>query len=543
MASQYPTAAKALGAVTAGAGAIGSAMGLSGEESTPLSPEDQARYDQTQAAMAEVNSPMNTGKNPRYKQPDFNPKGVGPRSQAAQMLQYEKANDTQDSSVARAFTDTDVPESDVSSFINQKLAASDAKAAAGEGDTTQKDIKDVAQSRLDRIKNLRGDYQGLYRELLGGDSEDAKMNALLLLSNAGFKFAGSKAPTAAMALSEAGSDVVKGFASIVAQQRERQLKVDTAALSQAITDVDSQDKYAQAVKLQMLKGDYELIKEEYKNGGTKLEDAGLGGRNAISRRTGSFEKFGIDPNDPAVTSAITSPYTLNPTDNPFVRNMGQAPTAVVTDKESRLKLGQALSAIDNNLNTIGQMKNTVANAYSPGTWVSNKVNNIFVPVSGGLLKPNFNTADAATKLRSGFTSVAKGSAAAQDTGRVAVQQQEWEQNNLAALQDPTAFFSNPEIAAITLNSLEATQRNARQSILTQLGYEKNNYVMDTPNIGTKNDPFVIPTDKDSQQSMFTFLGSTIGKTTNPNALIYLKMPNGNVNAFKPAQLQGLMGTK
>ena len=285
------------------------------------------------------------------------------------------------------------------------------------------------------------------------------------------------------------------------------------------------------------------IEEEYKNGGSKVEDAGLGGRNAISKRNGSFMGFGIDPKDPAVTSAITSPYTLNPTDNPFVRNLGQAPTAVVTDKETRLKLGQALASIDNNLNTIGQMKNTVANAYSPGTWVSNKVNNIFVPVSGGLIKPNFDTADAVTKLRSGFTSVAKGSAAAQDTGRVAVQQQEWEQENLAALKDPTAFFSDPEIAAKTLNSLEATQRNARQSILTQLGYEKNNYVMDTPNTGTKNNPFLIPTEKDLQQSMFTFLGSTIGKTTNPNALIYLKMPNGNINAFKPAQLQGLMGTK
>jgi hypothetical protein len=38
------------------------------------------------AAMRMVDSPMNTGKVPRYMQPDFNPKGQGPRSQAAQML-------------------------------------------------------------------------------------------------------------------------------------------------------------------------------------------------------------------------------------------------------------------------------------------------------------------------------------------------------------------------------------------------------------------------------------------------------------------------
>jgi hypothetical protein len=195
------------------------------------------------------------------------------------------------------FSDQDVPEDTVAAFINEKLAASadrekaaaeaPVEAPAGEADTTTKDIKDVAKSKLERIKELKGDYQGLYRELLGGDSEDAKMNALLLLSNAGFKFASSRAPTTAMALSEAGSDVVKGFAGLAAQQRERQMKVDTAALSQAISDVDSQDKYAQAVKLQTLKGDYELIKEDV-NGGTKIEDAGLGGRNSISRRNGSF---------------------------------------------------------------------------------------------------------------------------------------------------------------------------------------------------------------------------------------------------------------
>jgi hypothetical protein len=185
----------------------------------------------------------------------------------------------------------------------------------------------------------------------------------------------------------------------------------------------------------------------------------------------------------------------------------------------------------------------VANAYSPGTWVADKVNNLFVPMSGGMIRPNFNTQDAATRLKSGFTSVAKGSAAAQDTGRVAVQQQEWEQGNLAALEDPTAFFKNPELAAKTLNSLEATQRNARQSILTQLGYEKNNYVMDSPNIGTKNDPFTVPADKDAQKVMFNFLGGTIGKVSNPNALIYLRLPNGKVSPFNPVQLQGLLGAK
>lgn len=531
LAQQYPTAAKVVGAASAAGAGIGSILGLTGNDSTPMSPEAQASYDQTVANLNATESPMNTGMPARSRQPDYNPKGAAARGAPPK--------------VAPVFSDQDVPESDVSSFINEQLSKQGNKEAGAflPGTATTAEKAETPQSRLDRIKNLKNDYQGLYRELLGGDTEDAKANALLLLSEAGFKFGASRAPTAAMALSEAASGVPRGFAAILAQQRDRQMKVDSAALSQAITDVDSQDKYARALRLEMLKGDYGILREQAKMGGSVLEDAGLGGRISKTKQ-GSYNGFGVDPQDPSVVSAvITSPYTLRDTDNPYVRNLGQAPTTVVTDKESRLKLGQALSAIDNNLNTIAGMKSLVANGYSPGTWVADKVNNLFVPISGGMIRPNFNTQDAATRLKSGFTSVAKGSAAAQDTGRVAVQQQEWEQGNLAVLEDPTAFFKNPELAAKALSSLEAVQRNARQSILTQLGYEKNNYVMDTPNIGTKNDPFTVPADKDAQKVMFNFLGGTIGKVTNPNALVYLRLPNGNVSPFNPVQLQGLLGAK
>lgn len=530
LAQQYPTAAKAAGAVGAAGAGIGSILGMTGDESTPMSPEAQASYAQTMANLNATESPMNTGKPARSSQPDYNPKGAAARGAPPKAVPV--------------FSDQDVPETDVASFISEQMSKQGNKEAGAflPGTATTAEKPETPQTRLDRIKNLKNDYQGLYRELLGGDTEDAKANALLLLSEAGFKFGASKAPTAAMALSEAASGVPRGFAAILAQQRDRQMKVDSAALSQAITDVDSQDKYAQAMKLEMIKGDYGILREQSKMGGSVLEDAGLGGRISKTKQ-GSYNGFGVDPQDPSVVTAVTSPYTLRDTDNPYVRNLGQAPTTVVTDKEGRLKLGQALSAIDNNLNTIAGMKGIVANGYSPGTWVADKVNNLFVPVSGGLIRPNFNTQDAATRLRSGFTAVAKGSAAAQDTGRVAVQQQEWEQGNLAALEDPTAFFRNPELAAKTLNSLEATQRNARQSILTQLGYEKNNYVMDTPNIGTKNDPFTVPADKDAQKVMFNFLGGTIGKVTNPNALVYLRLPNGNVSPFNPVQLQGLLGAK
>jgi uncharacterized SAM-dependent methyltransferase len=87
------------------------------------------------------------------------------------------------------------------------------------------------------------------------------------------------------------------------------------------------------------------------------------------------------------------------------------------------------------------------------------------------------------------------------------------------------------------------QRNTRQNILSQLGYVSDNLVMETPSIGTKNDPFVIPADPADQKSMFTFLGSSIGKKAPPNAQVFLRLPNGEVRAFTPSGLQQLIGAK
>ena len=91
-----------------------------------------------------------------------------------------------------------------------------------------------------------------------------------------------------------------------------------------------------------------------------------------------------------------------------------------------------------------------------------------------------------------------------------------------------------------MSSMEAQLRNARQQVLTQLGYVKNDYVMQPAPTGTQNDPFVIPADPADQQRMFTFLGSTIGTLQDPRAMVYLRMPNGRVEAFNPTQLKGLI---
>jgi len=523
LAAEYPRAAALLAPTGTAMAAIAGPMLDNFSASTPMTPEQQAKYNATMAQIDAVNRPDRKkgmenvkkgeiGKNiPTVFTPDPRPAfiGGGPFDGVTPIPMPETTGE------APATTEE---------FINQNLA--------------KPQFKEL--SRIERIKAAQEEYTPLYKELIGDSNEDAKTNAMLLLADAGFKLASTYKPTLAMAVSEAAKDIPRGFANIIAQARDRDIKLKTAALTQAISDVQEQDKYAQALKLQVLKGDYDLLKTQAKEGAVIMEDAGLGGR-VSKTKSGSFVGFSLDPKDPAVTSALRSRYTLRDTDNPFVMNRGEAPTTVETNKEERVKLGNSLRNIDNNLSIIERMKGTVERAYSPGTWFEDKVNNIFVPIFGGLIKPNFDSAGAVTQLRKDFSDITKNSALAAESGRISNQQQEWERENAGMLANPAGFFENPELAAKNLTSLEATNRNMRQQILTQLGYETNDFVMTAPNTGTKNDPYVISSDPREQKIMFNFLGSTFGRVQDPKAVVYLKLPNGKVDAFNPSQLRAQTG--
>jgi hypothetical protein len=433
---------------------------------------------------------------------------------------------------------------DLGAFITDKMASFDKRQKdTGVAGALKEAVKE--KSKADRIREGRAEYEPLFAEILGDDKESAKINALLLLSEAGLKLAGSRKPTAAMAVAEAFAGLPRGFAAIAAQERELGVKGKMAALQQAIGDVDAQDKYAQAVQLQNLKGEWEVKKKvaeaDIKAMGERpiTEDGGMGLR-VTKSKGGSFLGTGIDPNDPSVKSAVQSRFTLRDTDNPYVQNRGAAPTTIETDKSERVKLGNTLRSLDNSLSTLDNLKSVYTSAYGPGAWFADKVNNLLIPVDPtGLVKPNFDTADAATRISTGMNSLLKNIASANDGGRVAVQEQEWVRETAKGISNPTAFFTDKELAAKQFGSTEAMLRNARQQVLTQLGYEGNDYVMDTPNTGTKNDPFVIPTSPEQQKTMFTFLGSTIGKLQDPRAVVHVRMPNGTVQQFNPTQLRAL----
>jgi hypothetical protein len=422
-------------------------------------------------------------------------------------------------------------------------------------DGTSKFIKDklaepTAKTKAQRIKEEYAGLEPMFTEILGSDKDSMRMNALLLLSDAGFKLASTYKPTAAMAIGEALSGLPKGMAALAAQARQNGIQLKSSALQQAVNNINLQDKYALDLQLantkgmyrlkqSMLEKDYDLQKTIAIEGGTVIEDGGMGLRVQKTKK-GSFVGTSIDPNDPAYNSAVKSSFTLRPTDNPFVEWRGAAPTTVETDKAERVKLGNTMRSLDNSLQTLQNLKGSYAGAYNPGTWFTDKVNNIFVPISGGLIRPDVNQQDVTTRISTGMNQIMKSIASANDSGRVAVQEQEWARETAKGINDPTAFFANKELAAKQFNSMESMLRNARQNVLTQLGYIDQDYVMNTPSTGTQSDPFVISADPAEQKRMFTYLGSTIGMVQDPNATVYIRMPNGRVDAFNPTQLRSLV---
>lgn len=422
-------------------------------------------------------------------------------------------------------------------------------------DGTSKFIKDklaepTAKTKAQRIREEYAGLEPMFTEILGGTKDDMRMNALLLLSDAGFKLASTYRPTAAMAIGEALSGLPKGMAALAAQARQNGIQLKSSALQQAVNNINLQDKFALDLQLantkgmyrlkqSMLEKDYDLQKTIALEGGTIIEDGGMGLRVQKTKK-GSFVGTSIDPNDPAYNSAVKSSFTLRPTDNPFVEWRGAAPTTVETDKAERVKLGNTMRSLDNSLQTLQNLKGSYAGAYSPGTWFTDKVNNIFVPISGGLIRPDVNQQDVTTRISTGMNQIMKSIASANDSGRVAVQEQEWARETAKGINDPAAFFANKELAAKQFNSMEAMLRNARQNVLTQLGYIDQDYAMNTPSTGTQSDPFVISADPAEQKRMFTYLGSTIGMVQDPNATVYIRMPNGRVDAFNPTQLRSLV---
>ena len=514
-AERFPRAAEALKTMFPVAGlAAGVAQSVGGRQE--VSPADAAEQERMQALMSQIpttgypEAPMRPGEPPRIAAQDpFAAEAVAaPVAPTVEVPAEKIVADVVAPAVAK-------PAEDTASFINAALKG---------------------KTKVERIKEAQKEYNPLFEELLGEDKDSAKTNALLLLAEAGFKLAGSTKPTFAMAVGEAAAGIPRGFAAIVAQAKDRDVKIKTAALQQAITDVTAQDKVVSDIQTEELKGAWKVRQELAKRKGDKVTSIGGGGR-LIEDKDGSFVDVQIAGDDPFVTGVIKNPNALNLTDNPYVRSTGRSTFAPVEDKAERLRLVNAYNQTMENVSIIDSMANVVESAYSPKTFFKEGVNKILVPVVPNfIMSPNFDEAKATAILRRGFNDLSKGSASAAQEGRFSNQQLEMETAAVSRLDNPDAFWKDASLAAKDLAVNRAAQLNRAHRLASQLGIYSDNRVMDVPALGIKNDPFVIPADPAEQARMFKYLGSTIGKSDNPKARVFLQIGNATV-PFTSADLR------
>jgi hypothetical protein len=240
--------------------------------------------------------------------------------------------------------------------------------------------------------------------------------------------------------------------------------------------------------------------------------------------------WGMDATNPFVQSVIKSPFALNES-NPFVRDEGVASQSVIDPaNEEQFKDAQVrLQSIETGLNAIQRAKGVVMSAYAPGQFVSDIKNKIFVPIGMGTFSPNVKDEAVNVQLGKTFNDLSK--AGAQSGGRLSNQQQEWEAQNQEFLKNPAGFWKNPELAAKTLNTLEAMYLNERHGLASAMGIEPRNMVMQPMPLGTKNDPIVIPTDPKERGVMLNWMAQTFGKITDPKATLTVKMPDGQVQTL------------
>jgi hypothetical protein len=418
-------------------------------------------------------------------------------------------------------------------------------------DVTNKFIAEkLAEPRKSKIERIKEEYAGLeplFTEILGKDKDSMRMNALLLLSDAGFKLASTYKPTAAMALGEALSGLPKGMAVLAAQSRQNGIQLKTAALQQAVGSIELQDKYAMEMQkaninnqakrqLKMLELDSNIMLKQIESGQLILSKP-VAGLQVGTNKNGSFKGYKMDPDDPVFKSAIQSDNKLKPNDSPYITYTGPSPATMVTDDNQRLKLQDRLGNYDSTIRSMNALQDVISGAYGYKAFFTDIKNNVFVPIlPNAVVSPDLDQAGTITKIRSLLSTIQKDIAQGDGNGKVAVQTEKWAQEVTRRLNDPTAFFADPELAAKELAALRTGQLNGREEIVQQLGFEGNNYTMSVPNIGTKNDPFVLPNTLQDRSRMLNYLAG-VYKNAPPAAQIHLKKgPSGEIITVTPQQI-------
>lgn len=410
---------------------------------------------------------------------------------------------------------------------------------------------------LTRAQRIKAEYQEtepLFRELLGDTKSTTRTNALLLLADAGFKFASTYKPTMAMALADAFSGVPKGFAAIVAQAKDSGIKIKTAALQQAVSNVDTQDKISRDVMLQrmrdsafrdralinatskreveelkarfkereiILTGDQNRLTEAWKWGQPEIEDVG-GGIQMYKWKNGeTYTTF--DKNSDIPTRFLESRYTNKQATNPYVTYRGPSAMTPLRDKASVKTALDDISSYDLALREVDNLRTKVLGSYSPGTWAVDKYNNILVPLTFNTVTPLVKEEALSSAIKLSAESISKSIASAGQSGRLSNQNIQYAREALDSLLNPTNFMKNPELAASVLSTLETRLRNGRQAVGEQLGYIKDDLVADIPATGSQNNPFIYGAADSEQAARMDMYLKNLYKGQDPNVPVYVNI--------------------
>jgi hypothetical protein len=394
-------------------------------------------------------------------------------------------------------------------------------------------------SKIDRIRAARDEYAPLFKELMGDSKEDMKTNALLMLADAGFKFAGATEPTMAMSLAKSLGGIPKGLATLAAQAKDRGLKIDTATLTQAIGDVNTEDAQEHALRLQLAKDQGRLLVAMAKQKGNKLVNL-FAGLTVEETPDGGYVpgSYRVDKAHPTLTSMRESRYTVT-SNNPFAIDNGPAATTLVTDEKAREKLLGAMSVTDAVMLELDNIQRLARKAYGPGAFISDVTNKVIIPLGSPILLPNEELESVKAAITSSKNSLLGSLARAQEEGKISNQDKERIEEELEAFSDPTAFFKDSQTAAAAIQGLRTNTINRRQRLMTQLGAVDRDYVLTIPPTGTSNNPFDLGGDLDQRNKMLTFLQSTAGKHNDQNAVINIINAAGKRDTMTIAQLNAL----
>jgi hypothetical protein len=394
-------------------------------------------------------------------------------------------------------------------------------------------------SKIDRIRAARDEYAPLFKELMGDSKEDMKTNALLMLADAGFKFAGATEPTMAMSLAKSLEGIPKGLATLAAQAKDRGLKIDTATLTQAIGDVNAEDAQEHAMQMKIAEYQGRLLVEQAKQKGNKLVNLGAGLMQEETSNGGFVPgSYRVDPAHPTLASMRDSRYTIT-SNNPFAIDNGPAATTLVTDVKGREKLLGAVSVTDSILLELDNIQRLVGKAYGPEAFISDVTNKLIIPLGNPVILPDEELEGVKASITSSRNALLGKLASALEEGKISNQDKERIEEELAAFSNPTEFFKDSDLAASSIQGIRTNTINRRQSMLTQLGAVNRDYVLTIPPTGTSSNPFNLGGDLDQRNKMLTFLQSTAGKHSDQNAVINIINAAGKRDTMTIAQLNAL----